>query len=175
MPAVPLRGTQRLGEQRLGEHAAAGERPADALAGEWLHVAGGIAHAKDTLKRTVDERRAVRERRCGGAGRCRQRLQQGGPCDAVACRAASRLVQQSHEGCCWITRIREQTSVHCGGHVDPAVLQPDDAAVSVAADRHHQFARGQIDHIGAEPSASERGPQTDPAVNIHAAFPHRQQ
>jgi hypothetical protein len=42
----------------------------------------------------------------------------------------------------------ERLAAHRGGDVDTAVFEPDGTAVSLAADRHHEFAKGEVGCVG---------------------------
>jgi hypothetical protein len=41
--------------------------------------------------------------------------------------------------------VGDEFPVDRGGQIEPVVLQPDEAAVAMAADRHHEFAHGQVE------------------------------
>ena len=137
-------------EQCFGENSATGQRPADALAGEWLHVARGIPDAKDALRGTGDPWRTVCQRRRGPEGRPRHRQDRSlhgrgeGAC-------AKGLVEQVGDPCGGAALSGDQFPVDSGGQIDPVVLQPDEPAVAMAADRHHELAHGQLEGRCAMP------------------------
>ena len=65
----------------------------------------------------------------------------------------------------------DEFPVDRSGQIEPVVLQPDEAAVATAADRHHEFAYGQVEGRCAMAwrRGGDRRAHADAAARRHAA------